>query len=77
MANGKIIDELCKSIEMLKACGVEPTVLRVPPKSYQDLLPFLKSDGKGDAPVVKVNGATLKVVLDSMAVPSGTEYVTY
>ena len=75
MTEGKIIVELCRSISMLKACGVEPTVLRVSVKTYQALLPFLKTGKKGE-PVVEVNGVTLKVVLDSMAVPNA-EYVTY
>lgn len=66
MTEGKIIVELCQSIEMLKTCGVEPTVLNVSPKSFEAIKPFIKADKKTGNPVVTVNGRTLKVLVDNI-----------
>ncbi len=75
MSDCGVVSMLCRSIDMLRAYGVEPKTLRVTPMTHKKLLSLMHDDKNGDA-VVEVNGATLKIVLDSMAVKDGN-YVIY
>lgn len=70
MNDCNVVSMLCRSIDMLRAYGVEPKTLKVSPMVCQKLLPLMHNDKHG-SPVVEINGATLKIVLDSMTVRDG------
>lgn len=70
-----VVSMLHRSIDMLRACGIEPKTLKVSPTTHKALLPLMHNDKHGCA-VVEINGATLKIVLDSMTVQDGN-YAMY
>ncbi len=70
MSVDNVASMLCDSIDMLRAYGVEQKTLKVSPMVYKKLLPLMHNDKHG-CPVVAINVATLKIVLDSMAVQDG------
>lgn len=70
-----VVSMLHRSIDMLRACGIEPKTLKVSPLTHKALMPLIHGDKHGNA-VVELNGATLKIVLDSMTVQDGN-YALY
>lgn len=70
MNDCNVLSMLCNSIDMLRAYGVEPKTLKVSQMVYKKLLPLMHNDKHG-CPAVDINGATLKIVLDSMTGQDG------